>query len=170
MLNMNLFLFDCCVYPIIPRQAEVYDVCLNSCSEFDYCCFQECSARESGTYVNNVINVNKTKEIFAMQKDFKTFLNLTDEWKNVIDFSVDKCSVMKSSDAQKPCEFIYEYMACIFKENFVNCPQMKDKNECREVKSEMEECSKSKGSWRFITDAFNTVKPSFARKMAESNS
>jgi len=60
-------------------------------------------------------------------------------------------------------------MACIFKENFLNCPNMKDKAECLEVKNDMKECSESEGSWKFITDAFNTVKPRTYAKIYTEN-
>lgn len=67
------------------------------------------------------------------------------------------------------CEFIYERMSCIFKENFINCPILSVRDECLAVKLEMEECGKEKGAWKYITDAFNKMKPIFARRYAESH-
>lgn len=67
------------------------------------------------------------------------------------------------------CEFIYERMSCIFKENFINCPIMSVKDECKAVKTEMEECGHEEGSWRFITDAFNKMKMNYARRYAKSH-
>lgn len=75
----------------------------------------------------------------------------------------------EKSAEQRVCEYIYETMACIFKENFLNCPNMKDKTECKEIIVDMTECSKNEGSWRFITDAFNTVKPrTYAQRYGET--
>ncbi|KAL7014293.1 hypothetical protein ACKWTF_015848 [Chironomus riparius] len=169
MLDKNLFLFECCEYPVIPRVKSIYYKCLGDCSPFDYCCFQECSAKETGSFVNGTLDVEKTKEIFVLQKGHRKYSNLTEDWVKIVNDSVDKCSDVPSSPDKKACETVYESMACIFKENFLNCPNMTNKTECQEVKNDMDECSKSKGSWKFITDAFNTVKPrTYAKRYAES--
>ncbi|XP_070508414.1 uncharacterized protein [Chironomus tepperi] len=168
MLDKNVYLFDCCEYPVIPRSKSIYRKCLGDCSPFDYCCFQECSATENGSFSNGTMDVEKTKQIFAIQKGHKRYSNLTEQWMNIVNDSVDKCSSIPSSPDQKTCEFIYESMACIFKENFLNCPNMKDKIECKDVKMDMQECSQSEGSWKFITDAFNSVKPRAYAKRYET--
>lgn len=91
MLEKNIFLFECCEYPVIPRGATIYEKCMEKCGPFDYCCFQECSANESGVLADGKLNVQKAKEIFALQKTFTKFENLTDEWRKVVDESVTTC-------------------------------------------------------------------------------
>lgn len=94
MVEMNLFLHDCCQYPVIERRPEIYDTCLKACNEFDYCCFQECSAKESGTFneKNNTMLSDKLKTIFAMQLEDGKFENMTEEWMKVLSESVDSCN------------------------------------------------------------------------------
>lgn len=94
MIEMNLFLYDCCQYPVIARQPKVYDHCLKKCSEFDFCCFQECSARQSGTFDDNnqTLVAEKLKSIFLMQQDNGKFKNLTEEWTKVMSNSVENCN------------------------------------------------------------------------------
>lgn len=92
MLDKNLFLFECCEYPVIPRIKTVYHKCLGDCSPFDYCCFQECSAKETGSFVDGTLDVEKTKQIFALQRGHHKYINLTEDWVKIVDDSVDKCS------------------------------------------------------------------------------
>lgn len=92
MLDKNLFLFECCEYPVIPRIKTVYHKCLGDCSPFDYCCFQECSARETGSFVDGTLDVEKTKQLFALHKGHHKYINLTENWMKIVNDSVDKCS------------------------------------------------------------------------------
>lgn len=94
LVEMNLFLHDCCAYPVIERRPEIYDSCLKKCSEFDYCCFQECSAFESKTFdeEENLMIPDRLKKIFKMQLDNGKYENMTEEWVQVLSSSVDGCN------------------------------------------------------------------------------
>lgn len=91
---MDIFLHDCCQYPVIEKKPEVYDVCLRNCSKYDFCCFQKCSAIESGTYIETEkkINTTRLKEIFALQDSKGKYQNLTGEWRKVLFDSVETCN------------------------------------------------------------------------------
>lgn len=91
MLDKNLFLFDCCEYPVIPHIASPYNKCMDSCKAFDFCCFQECSARESGAFVDDSLNIQRMKELFALQKGIVKYSNLTEDWREIVNKSVMKC-------------------------------------------------------------------------------
>ena len=91
MLEKNIFLYECCEYPVIPRIKSVYLKCIGECSPFDYCCFQECSAKETGTFVDGSLDTEKLKQIFTLQKGHFKFSNLTEDWTKVVSDSVDKC-------------------------------------------------------------------------------
>lgn len=97
MVEMNIFLYDCCQYPTIQRQSEVFDKCLKTCSSFDYCCFQECSARESETFneEKNSLDAKKLKSLFAIQNENGKFENMTEEWVRVVSDAVDNCNGKK---------------------------------------------------------------------------
>ena len=102
------------------------------------CCFDECFAERTGIFANYSLNIEKL--VNSITKGG----NVTTSESEIVKNSVKTCKkINKSAVKQLVCKIpdtVYAFVQCVLRENYLNCPNVKENEDCRILAKVLNPC------------------------------
>ncbi|KAG5669154.1 hypothetical protein PVAND_017049 [Polypedilum vanderplanki] len=126
-------------------------------SAFD-CCILECMAKKFDYYNSGILN--KENLFLALTSSIDKNNPHLQKWHEIVNNTIYKCSDLiphgkKDNDTCKEVpDYVHLIVSCTLKYNFIECPNMKNSEECQKimefVKNPSENCSTTVGHDKIV--------------------
>ena len=104
----------------------------------DICCFDECFVERTGIFANNSLNIEKL--VNSITKGG----NVGELETEIVKNSVKKCKQINKILARelvcKIPDAVFSLVQCVLKENYLNCPNVQENEDCKSLGKVLNPC------------------------------
>lgn len=136
----------------------------------DICCFDECFAERTGIVSNNSLNIEKL--VNSITKGG----NVSESETEIVKNSVQKCQkinkILVKDLVCKIPETVFVLVQCVLKENYLNCPNVQENEDCKFLGKVLNPCVALKvipSTTKVITEKTTTKIKSFNKTALAKN-